>query len=105
MAGVLPARGMITGKVQALGYVEARAGGDAALLPPGLTYRGHEFHYSSLECDRDARFSLGLARGRGIGDGRDGLTEGQTVGAYTHAYFTDEFARSLVGAAKGYRRG
>jgi cobyrinic acid a,c-diamide synthase len=104
MARVLPARATLTGKVQALGYVEARATVVAALLPPGLAIRGHEFHYSTLDCGRDARFSLELRRGKGIRSGRDGLTEGNTVGAYTHAYFTDEFAGSLVRAAAKYRR-
>ena len=104
MAGVLPARTILTGRAQALGYVEARATGAAPLLPAGLPFRGHEFHYSRLECGPDARFSLALTRGKGIGGGRDGITEGNTVGAYTHAYFTDAFAESLVRAADGYRR-
>ena len=104
MAGVLPARGALLGRVQALGYVEARSTGAAPLLPPGLSLRGHEFHYSALECGRDARFSLELSRGRGILDGWDGLAEGNTVGTYTHAYFTDGFAESFAGAAEEYRR-
>jgi cobyrinic acid a,c-diamide synthase len=105
MAGVLPARGALTPKVQALGYVEARASATAApLLPRGLSFRGHEFHYSTLDCGRDARFSLELSRGRGISPGKDGLTEGNTVGTYTHAYFTDDFAESFVRAAGKYRR-
>jgi len=104
MAGVLPARAALTGKVQALGYVEARATGTASALTPGLALRGHEFHYSRVECGRDARFSLALGRGTGILDGLDGLTEGNTVGTYTHAYFTDAFAGSFVRAAEEYQR-
>jgi len=104
MAGVLPARIILTGRAQALGYVVGRATGAAPFLPAGLLFRGHEFHYSRLECGRDARFSLALTRGRGIRDGHDGLTEGNTVGAYTHVYFTDAFAGSLVRAAGEYRR-
>jgi cobyrinic acid a,c-diamide synthase len=102
MAGVLPARGTLTRRVQALGYVEARATGRAAALTPGLSLRGHEFHYSRVECGRDARFSLELTRGEGIGGGLDGLTGGNTVGSYTHGYFTDAFAESFVGAAEEY---
>jgi cobyrinic acid a,c-diamide synthase len=102
MAGVLPARAALTGKVQALGYVEARATGAGSFLLPGLAYRGHEFHYSRVECSRDARFSLTLGRGKGIRDGLDGLTEWNTLGTYTHAYFTDGFASALVRAAGEY---
>jgi cobyrinic acid a,c-diamide synthase len=104
MAGVLPARGALTRGVQALGYVEARATGRVAALVPGLALRGHEFHYSRLECGRDARFSLELSRGTGIGGGLDGLTEGNTVGTYTHACFTDAFAESFVRAAGEYQK-
>jgi len=103
MAGVLPARGILTRGVQALGYVEACATGRAAALAPGLALRGHEFHYSRLECGRDARFSLELTRGTGISGGHDGLTEGNTVGTYTHVYFTDAFAESFVRAAEEYQ--
>jgi len=104
MAGVLPARAALTGKVQALGYVEARATGAGSFLSPGLAFRGHEFHYSQVECARDARFSLTLSRGTGIRDGLDGLTEGNTVGTYTHIYFTDGFAESFVRAVEEYQK-
>ncbi|MDD1663776.1 MAG: cobyrinate a,c-diamide synthase [Methanomicrobiales archaeon] len=104
MARVLPARGILTRGVQALGYVEGRATGRAAALAPGLALRGHEFHYSRLECGRDARFTLELSRGTGISGGLDGLTEGNAVGTYTHCYFTDAFAESFVRAAEEYRR-
>jgi cobyrinic acid a,c-diamide synthase len=104
MAGVLPARATLTGKVQALGYVEALATRTASALSPGIALRGHEFHYSRLECGRDARFSLALGRGKGIRDGEDGLTEGNTVGTYSHAYFTDALAESFVRSAGKYWR-
>jgi cobyrinic acid a,c-diamide synthase len=104
MAGVLPARAVLTREVQALGYVEARATAAASALSPGLPLRGHEFHYSRLECGRDARFSLELSRGRGIREGLDGLTSGNTVGTYTHAYFSDAFPEGFVRAAAEYSR-
>ena len=102
MAGVLPARAEMTKKLQALGYVrgEATQGG---VLPHGALIAGHEFHYSNTECSEDARFAYRLSRGKGIANGRDGLIEHNTVGAYTHAYFTGENAASIVGAARAYR--
>ncbi|MDD4252431.1 MAG: cobyrinic acid a,c-diamide synthase, partial [Methanoculleus horonobensis] len=104
MAGVLPAAAEMTGRIQALGYVEARVSGSAPLLTTGSAFRGHEYHYSRLDCARDARFALELLRGRGIDGGRDGLTVQNTVGQYTHAYFPDGFAERLVEAAGAYRR-
>lgn len=104
MAGILPAAAEMTGRLQALGYVEARVAGTAPILAPGSTFRGHEYHYSRLDCGRDARFALELLRGRGIDDSRDGLTAQNTVGQYTHAYFPEGFAERLVEAAGAYRR-
>lgn len=104
MAGVLPAAAEMTSRIQALGYVEARVAGTASVLAPGSAFRGHEYHYSRLDTARDARFALELLRGRGIGEGRDGLIAQNTIGQYTHAYFPEGFAGGLVGAAGAYRR-
>ena len=104
MVGVLPATAMMTDRIQALGYVEARVVGATPVLAPGSSFRGHEFHYSRLECAPDARFALELLQGRGIDDGRDGLIVQNAVGQYTHAYFTAGFAEGLVQAAAAYRR-
>ncbi|MDN7012413.1 cobyrinate a,c-diamide synthase [Methanoculleus sp. FWC-SCC3] len=104
MAGVLPAAAEMTGRIQALGYVEARVAGAAPVLAPGSAFRGHEFHYSRLDCARDARFALELLRGRGIDGGRDGLIAQNAVGQYTHAYFPEGFADRLVEAAGMFRR-
>lgn len=99
MAGVLPARAMMTGRIGALGYTEGTFREGAPFCLPGTPLRGHEFHYSRVECGRDARFAISLSRGKGIYEGADGLYEHQVIGTYTHAYFTDEFARAFVRAA------
>lgn len=100
MAGVLPSRGEMTEKIQALGYVMGTYQDAPGSWPDAGPVRGHEFHYSRVECDRDARFILQLERGKGISDGRDGLCAGSAVGTYTHAYFSDAFAANFVHAAK-----
>lgn len=105
MAGVLPATARMTRRVQALDYVQARVIEGAGPLSPKLSYHGHEFHYSALEVCRDARLAIRLSRGKGItGDGRDGLFVHRTLGSYTHAYFNDEFAASIVRSAGRYAR-
>ncbi|MCC7565421.1 MAG: cobyrinate a,c-diamide synthase [Methanomicrobiaceae archaeon] len=103
MAGVLPAETEMTGRIQALGYVQARVVGNPGVLAQGLLFRGHEFHYSRIDPARDARFGLALSRGKGIEGGKDGLYEQNAMGQYTHAYFTDRFAASLVRAAERFR--
>ncbi len=98
MAGVLPARAFQHERFQALGYVSATCTAETPLIALGHAYRGHEFHYSSVECDPDARFCLRLDRGSGIGNGKDGISEANALAGYTHAYFTEDFVASYIRA-------
>jgi len=104
MAGVLPASVEMTKTIQALGYVKGSYTGRHGLWAGSISLRGHEFHYSRVACDPDARFSIRLVPGEGIQDGKDGLTEQNAIGAYTHAYFSDAFCRRFVAAAADFRR-
>jgi cobyrinic acid a,c-diamide synthase len=104
MAGVLPAHTFMTKKIQALGYSDGTWTGGPSFIPAGGGVKGHEFHYSRVECHQDARFALTLSRGRGILNGNDGIFEHNTVGSYTHAYFSRQFARSFMDAALHYRK-
>jgi cobyrinic acid a,c-diamide synthase len=92
MAGALPGATIMTKKIQALGYVEAEVVGQNPVVAQGRTLRGHEFHYSCFECERDASFAYRLRRGKGIekgpdGEALDGLVEHNTLGGYLHAHF------------------
>lgn len=104
MAGILPARAEMTSTLQALGYVKGRYHRGSGPWTGAISLRGHEFHYSRVECDPDARFSIRLMPGNGITEGKDGLTEWGVIGAYTHAYFSDAFCRRFVSAAADFRR-
>ena len=104
MAGVLPAGAGMTDRIQALGYVKGTYRDHDGFRADNVPVLGHEFHYSRVSCDRDARFSLILTQGTGIQDGNDGLTEKNTIGSYTHAYFSDTFCRQFVTAAETFRR-
>ena len=104
MCNILPASSGMTKRVQALGYVDARTHGSNPLsFPHGMVVRGHEFHYSRVLPDRDARFGLSLSRGKGIDNGKDWLVSSNTVGSYTHAYFTREFVRGFTDAARRFK--
>ena len=104
MVGVLPAHTIKMDQFQALGYVHAHCTAQDALLPHGLGWRGHEFHYTRVECDNDARFAMTLSRGKGICEGKDGMYEGGILAGYTHAYFSDRFAEPFTNAAKNYSK-
>ena len=102
MADVLPADAEMTKKIQALGYVKGEAITGSSIMPAGQIITGHEFHYSRLIPDRDARYAIQLSRGKGIDARKDGLVAGNAIGTYTHAYFTKEIALNLVKAAKQF---
>jgi cobyrinic acid a,c-diamide synthase len=104
MTGILPAVTEMTERIQALGYVKGTVSGTGTFLPQGRVVTGHEFHYSRLVPDRDARFAISLSRGKGITGGKDGLAAGNALGLYTHSYFTPEFARDFVDAAASFSR-
>lgn len=104
MTGILPAVTEMTGRIQALGYVKGNVAGAGSFLSPGLAITGHEFHYSRLIPDNDARFVVSLSRGKGITGGKDGLAASNALGLYTHSYFTPAFARNFVDAAISYSR-
>lgn len=96
LCGALPATTMMTKKVQALGYVQGESVEGGSFLQPCIPLIGHEFHYSDVFPQPDARYAFRLGRGRGIADGNDGLVSNNTIGTYTHAYFSDAFVRSFA---------
>jgi cobyrinic acid a,c-diamide synthase len=100
MAGVLPAEAEMTGKIQALGYVKGSVISATSLLQQNTAVTGHEFHYSRIVADSDARYSIKLQRGKGIESGNDGMTVGNALGSYTHCYFSRSVAADIVRAGR-----
>jgi cobyrinic acid a,c-diamide synthase len=89
----------MTRGIQALGYVKGTGTGEISYMPSPEVVTGHEFHYSRLDPDADARYAICLSRGKGITTGKDGLFSLNALGCYTHAYFSPAFARRFVDAA------
>jgi cobyrinic acid a,c-diamide synthase len=104
MCGVLPATGEMTSRIQALGYVKGTGTGKVSYMPSLLGISGHEFHYSRLDPDTDAQYAIGLDRGKGIIEGKDGLVSQNALGCYTHAYFNPTFAEKFVEAAARFSK-
>jgi cobyrinic acid a,c-diamide synthase len=99
MCGALPSTSEMTSRIQALGYVKGTGTGEIFYVPSSIRISGHEFHYSRLNPDGDARYAINLSRGKGIIAEKDGLVSLNTLGCYTHAYFTPAFAGKFVKAA------
>lgn len=104
MAGVLPASTMMTGRLQALGYVEGDVVGENPVVDTGRVIRGHEFHYSKMDCARDARFAYRFRRGKGIVEDKDGLVEHQALGSYLHTHFSSFSMERFVESCRMYGR-
>lgn len=101
LADVVPANTRMTNRLKALGYTEARP------LDKNFsshTIRGHEFHYSLTECDKDARFAYEMLRGKGIQDGFDGLVEHNTLAGYMHSHPASFPVEKFVQKCREYKR-
>lgn len=103
MTGVLDADAVMGRRFAALNYVVGRSVQPSSVFASGVAFRGHEFHYSQITADADARFAFSLERGVGITGGNDGLIGGPVLGGYTHIYFGQKVADAFCAAVE--RRG
>ncbi len=101
LADVVPANTLMTNRLKALGYTEARPL-DKSFSSHNI--RGHEFHYSITECDRDAKFAYEMIRGKGIQDGFDGLIEHNTLAGYIHSHPVTFPVEKFVEKCRQYKR-
>jgi len=102
-AGVVPADAEMMSRFVALGYIDGKVNHSSSPFSKGLSFRGHEFHYSTVYPDADIRYAFTLKRGKGILDQQDGIITGETIAGYSHVYFSDRFAKELVTMAEKYR--
>jgi cobyrinic acid a,c-diamide synthase len=95
MCGILEAGARMTDRLT-LGYREARALSDSALMEEGETTRGHEFHYSVVEPGAGGSPAWELA-----GRGAEGFVSGGVHASYLHTHWaaTPEVPRRLARAA------
>ncbi|MBS1262117.1 MAG: Cobyrinate a,c-diamide synthase [Calditrichaeota bacterium] len=105
LAGVFPYRAAWSDRPAGHGYVIGRAVADNPFYPVGTALRGHEFHHSRLvapDGSQPVTTALELARGTGVGQGRDGLVRDNVLALYTHVHAsgTVEWARGLLAAAR-----
>jgi cobyrinic acid a,c-diamide synthase len=94
----------MTSRPQGHGYVDARVEGENLLFARGAELRGHEFHNSRLvDVTGDLALVYGLRRGRGMGNGRDGLAYGNALASYTHLHVAGApgWAEGFVARAAG----
>lgn len=86
MVGAIPLRARMTGRRQALGYVEAQARGDSILFAAGDGVRGHEFRWSSVDW-REEELAYDCISARRDGVRGDGYRRGNILASYVHINF------------------
>lgn len=85
MAGLIPGRVKMTGRLQSFGYKRLRAMSDTLLCPEGSEGRAHEFHYSIWE-GGSSRPAWEAANVRGDST-FEGHAEGNLLASYAHIHF------------------
>ena len=85
MLGLFKGSAKLTNRLHAVGYVEAVAVADSLLFPRGARFRGHEFHYSTVNGVM-AEFAYELLKGVGIENKRDGIFRENVLASYTHLH-------------------
>ncbi len=107
MAGVFPLVTVLKRKPQGLGYTEVEVIGANPFFPQGAVIRGHEFHYSSVLLEKDARphYALKVMRGFGMDGMHDGICVKNAMGSYlhVHALGVRSWAGAMVNKALEFR--
>jgi cobyrinic acid a,c-diamide synthase len=102
MVGLFPAETVMQKSGLVLGYRTVECSQDCILGAPGITARGHEFHYSTLIPKGKVDYACALRDAQGEPKGLDGLVVGNVLALYAHLHFASlpEIAKSLVSAVR-----
>ena len=85
MVGILPAEIKIFSRPQGHGYVLVETE-ESPLFPKGISFWGHEFHYSKLSLTSELEFGYHMKRGQGINGKADGIIYKNLFASYLHLF-------------------
>lgn len=88
---------------QGHGYLEIAPRSPAAWLKGIKPFRAHEFHYSQVHGQLSGECQYQLSRGQGLGQGQDGILQGNIFASYAHVHAAacPGWAPGLVAWMKG----
>lgn len=106
MVGLFAAEARMRKPGLTLGYREIETTRPGPLGPAGTKIRGHEFHYSTLVPQGHLDYACVVTDATGAARPPDGLVMKNVLALYAHVHFSSrpEAARSLVAAARNWRR-
>lgn len=88
MAGIIPAECCMQGRLQTVGYVEARALFANILSGGGENFRGHEFHFSQMTpLTEDFSWAFEFTKNRTGAKYFGGYAKGNVLASYLHMHF------------------
>lgn len=90
MVGIFPAEAVMKQSGMTMGYRTLTLGRPCMLGAPGVTARGHEFHYSTLIPKEPLTYACVLTDVRGDSKGPDGLATDNVLALYTHLHFASQ---------------
>lgn len=102
MCNVLPYVSKMNSHVQGLSYTIVESNKDNLISDKGDIFRGHEFHYTSINTDNKSDFALNVKRGKGITGDSDGLISRNVLASYNHIHacsnpkFASKFSKYIV---------
>jgi cobyrinic acid a,c-diamide synthase len=101
MLNLLPVRTVMQPGLSALGYVKVRTTRPTPLGPPGISARGHEFHYSRSEILGPVIYGTELDRDQGALR-PDAFVSDNLLAGYAHLHFGSNagVVRALLGVDK-----
>ena len=105
MCGVIPARAVMTDKLQTVGYIEAEILQDCIIGKAGEKLHAHEFHFSTAEIFYDKNiFSCKRMRTGKISCA--GFFDKNIVASYLHIHFAGctNAADNFIAACKNYKK-
>ncbi len=106
MAGVFPVTAAAVTKPVRLGYMEASVSGNNPFLPLGLSLKGHEYHYTTLNVAPSATAVLDKKAGSAAIDVPDGLVYKSAFGTSMQIFAPalPQWAAGFVRAASAWRK-
>ncbi|NOZ88274.1 MAG: cobyrinate a,c-diamide synthase [Deltaproteobacteria bacterium] len=108
MSGVFSIDTEVEKRPQGHGYVIALVQEENPFFPKGAILKGHEFHYSRvIDSDSHLKTVLNLKKGKGIGNGRDGLVRKNVMASYLHLHSSacPEWSQGILKAAALFKMG
>ncbi len=102
MVGLVPGTCVMKKKLQRVGYVTGTALRDSIIAKQGDTLKGHEFHFSTLECGDDFPWAYTLQGTRQKTGHIEGYAKDNVLASYLHLsfdgnpYAADYFMRKIA---------